>query len=57
MYVAPWTRDELRLKNGYRDLSVAVIKQWHIDGEPSSSSILEWVELLKEFEVRDYENV
>ena len=48
-----WTRDEMRVhKNGIAALAAAVIKQWHLDGEPESdsSAIRAWKSVLEQSE-------
>lgn len=44
-----WTRSELTLKPGLKNLAEAVIRQWHIDGEPECDieTIYLWKKLLE----------
>ena len=44
-----WTRDELTLKCGPKELAIAVIKQWHEDGKPKADlpAIKYWFNIIK----------
>ena len=34
-----WTREELTLRVGYKELAMAVVEQWKKDGKPESELI------------------
>lgn len=50
-----WTRDELTLKCGPKELAIAVIKQWHEDGEPKADkpAIDYWFKIIKLYEEKE----
>ena len=56
--VDKWTRDELTLKCGPKELAIAVIKQWHEDGEPKAdkSAIEYWFKIIKLCEEKENNN-
>lgn len=47
-----WTKSELTLKCGIKELAKAVIKQWHKDGRPQrdAESIKWWGKILEQEE-------
>lgn len=48
----PWTRQELRLRQGPVELAKAVIEQWKKDGCPKrdEQAIKYWKEIIKQYE-------
>ena len=44
----PWTKKELSLRVGYKELAMAVIEQWKADGKPEAELIPFWIDVLTE---------